>query len=104
MDNVLGMIGLAKRAGKLVTGAEICEAHVKKGKSRLVIIATDISDNGKKAITDCCKFYNVKFIEYGKKADLGKFTGSDERAVISVNDRGFAKTILDKFESVAREE
>ena len=104
MDNVLGMIGLAKRAGKVVTGAEICEAAVKKGKSHLIIIAEDISENGKKAICDCCKFYKVGFIEYGKKSDLGRFTGSDERAVVSINDRGFAKTMLDKFASIAREE
>ena len=104
MDNVLGMIGLAKRAGKVVTGAEICEAHIKKGKSHLIIIAKDISENGRKAITDCCKFYKVRFIEYGSKSDLGRFTGSDERAVISIGDRGFARTILDKFGSIAREE
>lgn len=104
MDNVLGMIGLAKRAGKVVTGAKNCEDCVRKGKSHLIIIATDISDNGKKAIVDCCGFYKVKLIEYGKKEDLGKFTGSIERAVISINDRGFAKTILDKYHGFAREE
>ncbi len=104
MDNVLGMIGLAKRAGKVVTGAEICEAHVKKGKAHLVIIAKDISENGKKAMSDCCNFYKVRYIEYGTKSDLGKFTGSDERAVVAISDRGFAKTILDKYQGFAREE
>ena len=105
MDNVLGMIGLAKRAGKIVTGAEICEAAVKKGKSKLIIIAGDISENGRKAITDACKYYNVKYIEYADKSQLGKFTGSEERAVVSVNDRGFADTILKKYaESLIRKE
>lgn len=97
MDSVLGMIGLAKRAGKICTGAEICEAAIKKGKSKLIIIAGDISDNGKKAITDACKYYNVKYIEYADKKKLGNFTGSDERAVVSVNDTGFAETILKKY-------
>jgi ribosomal protein L7Ae-like RNA K-turn-binding protein len=30
-------------------------------------------------------------------ADLGKYTGSSERAVVSVNDNNFAKAILDKL-------
>ena len=66
LDKVLGMIGLAKRAGKVVTGAEICETAVKKGQSKLIIIAGDISENGRKAITDACKYYKVKYIEFTK--------------------------------------
>ena len=97
MDNVLGMIGLAKRAGKIVTGAEICEAAVKKGKSKLIIIAGDISENGRKAITDACKYYKVKYIEYADKSRLGKCTGAEARAVVSVNDAGFAQAILEKY-------
>ena len=105
MDNVLGMIGLAKRAGKIVTGAEICEAAVKKGKSKLIIIAGDISEIGRKAITDTCKYYKVKYIENADKSQLGKFTGSSERAVVSVNDKGFAEPILKKYaESLIRKE
>ena len=97
MDSVLGMIGLAKRAGKVVTGAEICGAAIKKGRSGLIIIAGDISENSRKAITDTCKYYKVKYIEYADKEKLGKITGSQERAVISVNDRGFAKAVLEKY-------
>lgn len=91
------MIGLAKRAGKVVTGAEICEAAIKKGKSKLIIIAGDISENGRKSITDACKYYKVKFIEYADKSRLGKITGSEARAVVSVNDVGFAQAVLDKY-------
>ena len=105
MDNVLVMIGLAKRAGKIVTGAEICEAAVKKGKSKLIIIAGDISENGRKAIPATCRYYKVKYIEYADKSQLGNFTGSAERAVVSVNDKGFAETILKKYaESLIRKE
>lgn len=93
----MGMIGLAKRAGKVITGAELCEAAVKKGKSKLIIIAGDISENGRKSITDACKYYKVKYIEYADKSQLGKVTGSAERAVISVNDREFAKALLNKY-------
>lgn len=96
-DKLLGMIGLAKRAGKVITGEDLCAKAVKSGKSVLIIIARDASDNTKKSITDSCRFYNVKYIETASKAELGKFTGSDSRTVISVNDDNFAKAILDRL-------
>lgn len=96
-NKFLNMLGLAKRAGKVQTGEDICSKAVKSGVSKLVIVACDASDNTKKSITDSCKFYNVKYIESGNKTELGKFTGADSRAVVSVNDDNFAKAILDKL-------
>ena len=83
-NKFLGMLGLAKRAGKVQTGEDICSKAVKSG-------------NTKKSITDSCKFYKTKFVEAGSKAELGKFTGADNRAVVSVNDDNFAKAILDRL-------
>lgn len=96
-NKFLGMLGLAKRAGEVVTGEDICSKAVKNGVSKLIIVACDASDNTKKSITDSCKFYNVKFIEGGTKAELGKYTGAESRAVVSVNNDNFAKAILDRL-------
>lgn len=93
-NKFLGMLGLAKRAGKVQTGEDICSKAVKSGVSKLIIVACDASDNTKKSITDSCKFYKTKFVEAGSKAELGKFTGADSRAVVSVNDDNFAKAIF----------
>ena len=72
------MLGLAKRAGKVQTGEDICSKAVKSGVSKLIIVACDASDNTKKSITDSCKFYKTKFVE-------------------AVNDDNFAKAILDRL-------
>lgn len=96
-DKFLGMIGLAKRAGKVITGEDLCSKAVKNGLSKLIIIARDASDNTKKSITNTCKYYNVKYIETASKTELGKFTGADSRAVVSVNDDNFAKAIIDRL-------
>ena len=93
-NKFLGMLGLAKRAGKVQTGEDICSKAVKSGVSKLIIVACDASDNTKKSITDSCKFYKTKFVEAGSKAE---FTGADSRAVVSVNDDNFAKAILDRL-------
>lgn len=97
MKKFFGMLGLAKRAGKVSTGSFICLKMIKSRRAKLVIIAEDASDNTKKSIKDSCKFYNVKNIEVSDMASLGHATGGGERAVVSVNDDNFAKAISDIF-------
>lgn len=104
-DKILSMIGLAKRAGKVCAGAPLCEKEIKSKRAELVIIASDISDNGRKAISDSCKYYSVKCIEYATMKKLGKAVGAaGDRAVISVNDKGFAKAVLNKYDSCLKQE
>ena len=97
MDKVLGMLGMAKKAGRICSGSFLCEKAVKCGESRLIIIASDASDNAKKAIINSCRYYNVEYIEYSEMELLGKFTGSGKRAVVSVNDDNFAAAIMKKL-------
>jgi ribosomal protein L7Ae-like RNA K-turn-binding protein len=91
------MLGLAKRAGKVSTGAFICGNMIKSRKARLVILAEDAAPNTKKSIINSCRYYNVKFIEMSDMASLGHATGGGERAVVSINDDNFAKAISDKY-------
>jgi len=100
MNKVLGMIGLAKRAGMVVTGEFLCDKAIKSGEAKLIIIATDISQNSKKAVLDACKYYNVEYIEFATAERLGKYTGSDMRTVISVNDDNFKNAIISKIERI----
>ena len=100
MDKALGMIGLAKRAGKVLTGEFLCDKAIKSGQSRLIIIASDISDNGKKAVCDACNYYGVEYIEYGTAEQLGRITGGGKRVVVSVNDDNFKNAILSKIERI----
>lgn len=97
MDKVFGLIGLAKRAGRLVSGEFLTSAAIKDKKAKLVIIAEDASENTKKNIKDSCAFYKIDFKEYGHMEELGRFTGSSYRAVIAVCDEGFARAISEKI-------
>ena len=100
MNKLLGMLGLAKRAGKVSTGTFICEKMIKSNTARLVILAEDASENTEKAIKNACDYYGTKLIKCSNKADLGHFSGAKaDRAVVCVNDNNFAKAILDIYKS-----
>ena len=92
-DRVLGMLGLAQRAGRLVSGEEMTINAVKDGSAMLVIVADDASENTKKLFTDKCGFYEVPLILYGTKDTLGRAIGKIERSSLALNDKGFAEVV-----------
>lgn len=90
---VLQIIGLAARARRLVSGEDVCQRQLRSGKGQLCIVAEDASDNAKKRFSNMCSYRNVPIMFFGKKEELGKFTGKESRTVIVITDEGFAKKI-----------
>lgn len=89
----LQLLGLAQRAGKVVSGEEIVLNAVRSGKCKLVLLATDSSPNTKKKFRDKCLTYDVMLFELGDRNTIGKAIGKDTRVVIGINDQGFANKI-----------
>lgn len=92
-DKALSMMGLAQRAGKVVSGEFSTEKAVKQRKAKLVVVAGDASDNTKKMFSDSCRYYEVPIYFYGDKDTLGHTIGKQFRASLAVLDEGFAKQI-----------
>ena len=88
------MISLATKAGKTASGEFATEQSVKSFRAELVIVASDASDNTKKKFKNMCEFYEVPFYIYGDKDSLGHAMGKEFRAMLAVNDLGFAKGIM----------
>ena len=97
MNKVHSMIGLATKAGKVVSGEFAVEKAIKDGKAFLVIIAEDASDNTKKHFSDMCISRKIPYQLYGEKDTLGHMIGKDERASLAVTDQGFATSIQKHF-------
>ncbi len=92
-DKVLSLIGLAMKAGRCISGETMTESETKSGRARLVIIASDASENTKKKFRDMCKFYKVPIYIYGGKDTLGHAMGKEFRASLAILDEGFADGI-----------
>ena len=94
MQKIHSLLGIAMRAGKLVSGEDGTMIDLKKGKLNLVIVAEDASNNTKKLFKDKSSFRHVNCIELSTKSDLGISIGKDSRAVIGIKDIGFANKII----------
>ena len=98
MNKIFSMIGLATRAGKTVGGEFSVEKAVKSGKTFLVLVSEEASDNTKKLFINKCKYYKIPVYVYGSKMELGSSTGNRERASIAIMDEGFSRTIIKLLE------
>lgn len=97
-DKALGLIGIATKARKVVSGEFMTESAVKSGSAMLVILADDASDNTKKKFSNMCEFYEVPLRIYGTKDELGRAMGKEFRASLAVTDKGLAKAVMEKMD------
>ena len=97
MNKMAGLLGIAKRAGKTVSGAySIEKALASKGAVKLLIIAADASESTKRSLMKAAELQNVPTGFALTKAELGRSIGRDYSAALSILDAGFGKA-LEKF-------
>ncbi len=102
-QRLLGMLGFAMRAGKLIIGTEmVCKAMKKKGSVLLVAVASDASEGTRKKISSKCEFYGIKTVQINMRTDeLGAHLGKTYTpACVGIADRGFAEQIEKAASSV----
>lgn len=90
-DKAIQLLGLAYRAQKLETGEGPVLQAIRNRKAKLVMLATDASNNTKKQFYNKCEYYDVPLVEPIDRYALGHAIGKDFRVVIAVLDDGFAK-------------
>lgn len=99
-DKVLSMLGIAAKAGKIVSGEFATENAVKVGKAFLVVTAIDASENTAKKFRDMTDFYRVPLVVHGTKESLGGCIGKDYRSSLAVTDEKLAKAVQQKMQTV----
>lgn len=94
-DKIYSLLGLATRAGKIVSGDDSTLLELKRGNVKLVIVAQDSSDNTKKLFKDKSSYRNINYVYFSNKLQLGYAIGKAPRAVLGVKDINFANKILE---------
>ena len=97
-----GIIGIAKKAGKLTVGTELTADAVRAGRvgrcPAAVFYAQDVSQGTKKRIHNFCRYYEIPLYALSLGVDaLGKAVGkSGAVACIGVTDEGLAAAVRAK--------
>lgn len=90
-DRLLSLLGLCRRAGKLVIGNDPVRESIEDNKAFLVLVASDISHNTEKKIRIAAEASDtVGYLTVPRTKDEISFSIGKTCAVLAVIDKGFA--------------
>lgn len=94
-NRLSGMLGLCARARKLFIGSDIAVESVRGGRASLLLVASDASENTKKKVFNCARYYEVTCYEIPLGiAELGHCIGKEgNTAAVALQDRNMIKGI-----------
>ena len=97
-NKIYGMLGIARKAGKLVFGYDMAASLIKGNNAEiLVILASDTSEKTKKNIVFECEKNGRKYREYGEKLVYGKILNKKEVGVLTVTDKNIISYLEDNL-------
>lgn len=97
-DVVAHMLGLCKRAGKVVSGdTAVCNA-IAKNKVNLIIMADDAAKRSKDKFVLLAKEKDIPVFYYSSKNELGVLLGKNPRTVVAITDEQLARGITGAIE------
>ncbi|MGT2930232.1 YlxQ-related RNA-binding protein [Streptococcus dentasini] len=97
LEKLTNLVGIAQRAGCIISGEELVIKAMQKHQTRLVFLANDAAPNLEKKITDKCHYYDIEFSTVFSALELSVAIGRS-RKVLAITDAGFAKkmrTLMD---------
>jgi len=94
-QRIASVLGLAQRAGKIVSGEFAVEKAVRGNKAKVLVLAADASAATVDKYVGMTEYYKVRLYrsELSKEA-LGNSIGKATRAAVAIVDAGFAAMLL----------
>ncbi|MFV8044299.1 YlxQ-related RNA-binding protein [Streptococcus pluranimalium] len=89
-QKLANLIGLAQKAGKVISGEELVIKAIQHQEANLVFLANDAGDNLTKKITDKSNYYQIEVSTVFNALELSMAIGKPRKA-IAIVDAGFSK-------------
>lgn len=93
-DRLLNFLGLCRRAGKLLWGADTVERAIREHRAHFVLITADLSLNSARDIAFAAEKTGTPLHTLACTKDELDFAIGKRSGVIAVTDKGFADKIL----------
>lgn len=97
--DIYQFLGLAQKAGRLLSGADQLESGLKHKKGMLLLIAEDASERTAKEYRAAAEKSRIPWRAFGEKEKLGQALGKGVRTAVLVTDSGFANAVLAKLDA-----
>lgn len=98
------MLGLAQRAGQLVSGDLAVQEACRRGRARMLFLASDAGSNAKKTFQGLSGEAGIALVETGTRDELGQAIGKSPRAILAVTSDQFVKGLRQRLTRVETKE
>jgi predicted RNA-binding protein YlxR (DUF448 family)/ribosomal protein L30E len=96
---ILGYLGLANRAGQVVSGGSMVSDAIKSGhKPGLILVAKDVSEDIGNKIELLADVHHIVCIRIMEKDDFGAILGKAPRSAIAIRSGGFVAQLKHEIE------
>lgn len=99
IERINGYLGLARRANRLALG-ETALYQCRMNKAKLLLIASDASDNTRNKAMQVAKTTNVPYRFYLTKTEFGALLGKGSVAILALLDKGISEQVIQQLEDV----
>ncbi|MCC8195759.1 MAG: ribosomal L7Ae/L30e/S12e/Gadd45 family protein [Ruminococcus sp.] len=101
MADIMNLLSICRRAGKLTLGMDEVKGTVRSGKAYIVLVTKDLAERSKNEITRICEEYETPLYEIPESMyDVGNALGK-VYGIMSVTDAGFAKAAKKRLTSTS---
>ena len=98
-DRIIGSIGLANKAGNVVSGGSMVSDAVKSSrKPGLVLLATDVSEAIGERIESLAAVNRIPVLRVLSKDDFGAVLGKAPRSAVAIRPGGFVSPLVRSIE------
>ena len=97
LEKLSQLLGLAQRAGRVISGEELVIKAIQTRKAKLIFLAKDAGANLTKQVTDKSNYYDIEVSTVFSTLELSAAIGKS-RKVLAITDTGFSKkmrTLMD---------
>lgn len=89
----LGLLGLARRAGSVVTGTGAVRDAVRTDAARMVLLAEDAAAGQVDKVANLLRHRTVPWATWGSQEELGRAVGTAPLSALAIMDDGFARRL-----------
>lgn len=89
-ERLLSFLGIARRAQKLSMGADAAQEAMQKGKTKLLLLASDLSEHSERSARAAAQAASTPVLPAGVTMDEIAFSVGKRTGILAVNDSGFA--------------
>lgn len=101
-NSYLGLLGLARRAGKLEIGDEAVKGACSRNLAKLLLVASDASERTKATFESIAESIELPCVTVSEtREEIGNALGKRPSAVVAICDTGFSAAIAKKLSEVS---